>query len=350
MSFQSTLINWYLTNKRDLPWRNTTDPYVIWLSEIILQQTRVEQGMPYFNKFLAAFPTIGDFAAATETQVLKLWQGLGYYSRGRNMLFTALQIQDEYEGTFPVKYEDLIRLKGVGEYTAAAISSFSSNESRAVLDGNVFRLLSRYFGIDTPINSTTGKKTFSNLAQSLIVGEQASLYNQAIMEFGALQCKPKSPNCDICPLNSDCYARLNAQVNVLPVKLKTLKKRIRYFNYLVAMKDDMVLVKRRGPGDIWQELYDFPLIETAQFYREVPETFFDLLKQNFGKDCNVTDLGQKKHLLTHQTIYVQFFALDNYIINFNQNADIKWVTLAAFDDLPQPKVITDFMSAYSVKK
>jgi A/G-specific adenine glycosylase len=350
MSFQSTLINWYLTNKRDLPWRNTTDPYVIWLSEIILQQTRVEQGMPYFNKFLAAFPTISDFAAATETQVLKLWQGLGYYSRGRNMLVTALQIEDEYKGQFPVKYEDLIRLKGVGEYTAAAISSFSANESRAVLDGNVFRLLSRYFGIDIPINSTNGKKTFSSLAQSLIVDEQASLYNQAIMEFGALQCKPKSPNCGICPLRSDCYARLNDQVNLLPVKLKTLKKRIRYFNYLVAMNGEEILVNRRGPGDIWQELYDFPMVETEQYYHEAAEVFFDLLKQNFGKDCNIIDLGQKKHLLTHQTIYVQFFALDNYIINFNQNTDIKWVSLEAFDDLPQPKVITDFMNAYSVKK
>jgi A/G-specific adenine glycosylase len=350
MNFQSTIVNWYLTHKRALPWRDTTDAYVIWLSEVILQQTRVEQGLPYFRKFLAAFPTVSDFAAASETQVLKLWQGLGYYSRGRNMLFTAIQVEKEHRGIFPVKYDELIQLKGIGEYTAAAISSFSANESRAVLDGNVFRLLSRYFGINTPINSTTGKKIFSSLAQSLIEHENAALYNQAIMEFGALQCKPKSPDCDSCPLNLDCAARLSGTVNELPVKLKTLKKRIRYFNYLIASDEDRILVKKRSAGDIWQELYDFPLIETPGFHHEDPATFSDLLKQNFGPACIIRDLGQQKHLLTHQTIYVQFFALDNYIINFNQDADIKWVSLPEFDDLPQPKVITNFISTYSVKK
>jgi len=348
MVFQTEIVKWYLNNKRDLPWRGTTDAYVIWLSEIILQQTRVEQGLPYFNRFLENYPTISAFASASETQILKLWQGLGYYSRGRNMLYTARQIQDVYGGKFPTKYDDLIRLKGIGDYTAAAISSFSSNEMKPVLDGNVFRVLSRYFGIETPINSTSGKKQFIELAQKLIVGQEPALYNQAIMEFGALQCKPKSPSCESCPIQSDCFARKNDLVAVLPIKEKKLKKRTRYFNYLVCIKGDEILVNKRNPGDIWQELYDFPLIETEDNYLEVQGQFFDKLKGSFGNTCTITPLEQKKHLLTHQTIYVQFFALDNYIINFNQNAEIKWVSLEEFDELPQPKVITNFISSYSV--
>ncbi|MEJ2882455.1 A/G-specific adenine glycosylase [Pedobacter sp. GR22-6] len=348
MAFQKEIVNWYLRNKRDLPWRNTRDPYVIWLSEIILQQTRVEQGLPYFNRFLEAYPTVVDFANASETQVLKLWQGLGYYSRGRNMLYTAKQIVELYQGAFPVNYAALIQLKGVGDYTAAAISSFSSDEMKPVVDGNVFRVLSRYFGIETAINSTAGKKQFLDLANELIEGQLPSLYNQAIMEFGALQCKPKSPDCSVCPLQSSCYARKMDVVSMLPVKEKKLKKRIRYFNYFVCTKDQELLVKRRGAGDIWQELYDFPLIESGRPYYEMEEEFMSLLRKSFGAEVLIKVLDQKKHLLTHQTIYVQFFALDNYIINFNQNAEIKWVTLTEFDTLPQPKVITNFISSYSL--
>ncbi|WP_316792746.1 A/G-specific adenine glycosylase [Pedobacter frigoris] len=348
MAFQTEITKWYLNNKRDLPWRKTTDPYVIWLSEIILQQTRVEQGLPYFNRFLEAYPTVSDFANASEEQILKLWQGLGYYSRGRNMLYTARQIQEKYNGIFPVKYDELILLKGVGDYTAAAISSFAANETKPVVDGNVFRVLSRYFGIDTAINSTEGKKQFLALANELIIGEVPSLYNQAIMEFGALQCKPKSPLCNVCPLQADCFARKNNLVDVLPVKEKKLKKRTRYFNYFICTNGDQILIKRRTAGDIWQELYDFPLLETSDQYHNIEEEFLTQLKKSFGEYCTIVPLDQKKHLLTHQTIYVQFFALDNYIINFNQNAEIKWVTFDEFDELPQPKVITNFMSSYSV--
>lgn len=350
MSFQTEIEKWYLIHKRSLPWRDTNDAYVIWLSEIILQQTRVEQGLPYFNRFLQNYPTVTDFAAATETQVLKLWQGLGYYSRGRNMLYTAREVQEQHGGQFPTRYEALIRLKGVGDYTAAAIASFSSDESRAVLDGNVFRVLSRYFGIETPINSTEGKKIFSALAQSLIEGRKPSLYNQAIMEFGALQCKPKSPDCGVCPIQEGCAAKTNGLVNVLPVKLKTLKKKTRYFNYFFCQQGDRLLVNKRNPGDIWQELYDFPLIETAKPYHEDQEAFSEALKNNFGKDCIITPLSNQKHLLTHQTIYVQFFGLDNYIINFKMNAEIKWVSFAEFEELPQPKVISNFMVSSSVKQ
>lgn len=346
MSFQSEIVKWYLKHKRDLPWRDTNDAYVIWLSEVILQQTRVEQGLPYFNRFLQNYPTVLDFAAATETQILKLWQGLGYYSRGRNMLFTAMQVREEHNGRFPTSYDALIKLKGIGDYTAAAISSFSANERKAVLDGNVFRVLSRYFGIEEPINSSVGKKQFLNLAQSLIEDQDAALYNQAIMEFGALQCKPKSPDCSVCPLQTGCVARQQNLVNVLPVKLNKLKKRTRYFNYFMGTENDQILVKKRNAGDIWQELYDFPLIETTDNYQEDYKSFSEKLTVAFGKDCKITALSQQKHLLTHQTIYVQFFGLDNYIINFNQDAEIKWVSFEEFNELPQPKVITNFMNTY----
>ena len=346
MSFQSEIVNWYLKNKRDLPWRRTEDAYIIWLSEVILQQTRVEQGLPYFNRFLENYPTVLDFASATETQILKLWQGLGYYSRGRNMLFTAMQVRDQHNGEFPTNYEALIKLKGIGEYTAAAIASFSANERKAVLDGNVFRLLSRYFGIAEPINSTSGKKQFAALAQDLIEDQEPAVYNQAIMEFGALQCKPKSPNCSVCPLESGCMARQQDQVNVWPVKLNKLKKRTRHFNYFLVVEGDRILVKKRNAGDIWQELYDFPLIETEGNYQEEQGRFSEYVESTFGKACKIAALSRQKHLLTHQTIYVEFFGLDNYIINFNQDAEIKWVSFEEFNELPQPKVITNFMNTY----
>jgi len=346
MSFQKEIIKWYSSHKRTLPWRDTQDAYVIWLSEIILQQTRVEQGLPYFNRFLEAYPTVADFAATTETQVLKLWQGLGYYSRGRNMLFTAQQISSLYNNVFPVKYSELIKLKGIGEYTAAAISSFSSGEAQAVLDGNVFRVLARYFGINTPINSTEGKKQFTDLARSMLSLEDPATYNQAIMEFGALQCKPKSPDCAVCPLQLSCYARKNNLIPVLPVKLKKLKVKTRYINYFLCKDDDRILVNQRTDSDIWQNLYDLPRIETAAEANLNDEDFFKLIKQNFGTNVNAQPIMQMKHLLTHQIIYVQFFALDNYIINFNISAEAKWVSWADFDQLPQPKVLTKFINLY----
>lgn len=346
MSFQQEIINWYKTNKRSLPWRDTTDAYVIWLSEIILQQTRVEQGLPYFNKFLENFPTVEDFANASEVQVLKLWQGLGYYSRGRNMLFTARQVMDEHNGVFPVRYDQLIKLKGIGDYTAAAISSFSSNEAKAVLDGNVFRVLARYYGIAEPINSTQGKKTFAALAQSLIDGQEPSLYNQAMMEFGALQCKPKSPACQICPLQLGCYARQHQKVEALPVKLKTVKVKERWFNYFVALKDGHILTKQRKAGDVWQHLYDFPLIETAQAVGPGDPSLRQEIENLFGEAAEIGLLMQKKHILTHQIIYVQFFALDNYIVNFKLHTEIKSVLLEEFEALPHPKVISEFIELH----
>lgn len=346
MNFQQEIVNWYKSNKRDLPWRGTTDAYTIWLSEIILQQTRVEQGLPYFNKFLENFPTVADFANATETQVLKLWQGLGYYSRGRNMLYTAKQVMELHKGEFPVKYIDLIKLKGIGDYTASAISSFADNEVRAVVDGNVFRVLARYFGVEEPINSTIGKKKFDELAQNLIKDQEPSTYNQAMMEFGALQCKPKLPLCATCPLNVDCYAFNNGKVNLLPVKLKKVKVKERWFNYFIGRDKDFILTKKRLPGDIWQEMYDFPLIETTAKASLMDGQFVELVKTSFGSEVNLIPMGEKKHLLTHQIIYVQFFALDNYIVNFNLHTDIKSVLLDDFLALPHPKIISDFIDMH----
>lgn len=346
MSFQSEIVAWYLKNKRDLPWRGTTDPYVIWLSEIILQQTRVEQGMPYFLKFLENFPKVTDFANAPEERVLKLWQGLGYYSRGRNMLHTARHVVSNYGGIFPSSYNELVKLKGVGNYTAAAISSFSSNESRAVVDGNVYRVLARYFGIEEPINSNAGIKQFANLAQELIADQQPSIYNQAIMEFGALQCKPKSPNCGVCPLQTTCCAYKNNKIDQLPIKLKKLKIRKRWFNYFVGITDGEILARQRQPGDVWQHLYDFPLIETKEETPIVNAEFLLEIEKLFGKGLELRVLESRKHVLTHQIIYVQFFAIDNYIVNFNQHTDIKSVKIEAFKQLPHPKIIGDFIEKH----
>mgnify|MGYP000147066310 CR=1 FL=1 len=281
MTFANELIAWYQEHKRDLPWRHSTNPYVLWLSEIILQQTRVDQGLPYFHRFLTHYPTIADFAAASEGEILNDWQGLGYYSRARNMHHTAKMVMEQFDGRFPSSYDDLVRLKGVGDYTAAAISSFSSNEARAVLDGNVFRVLARYFGIDTPINSSKGKKQFSELAQELLPPKLAGVYNQAIMEFGALQCKPKSPLCETCPLRTGCTAFSTNQIQNLPVKLKQKPARKRFFNYVVLLHGDSIAMQQRGAGDIWQGLYEFPLLESANALSPGELVCTDDFKQKF---------------------------------------------------------------------
>lgn len=265
MNFHNLLIKWYLQNKRDLPWRNTTNPYHIWLSEIMLQQTRVAQGMPYFLSFTTAFPTVFDLANANEEQVLKLWQGLGYYSRARNLHKTAQYIATELNGIFPDNYKDLLQLKGVGEYTAAAIASFSYNEAVPVVDGNVFRVLSRYFDIETDIAQAYAKKEFAALAFELMPKDNPAIFNQAIMEFGALQCVPKSPNCQICVFSESCAALQKKKVDQLPVKSKKLKVRNRYFNYLMLSDaEEKTLIQKRTAKGIWHNLYEFPLIETLQ--------------------------------------------------------------------------------------
>lgn len=261
-TFTKSLLSWFSKNHRPMPWKGEKNPYLVWLSEIILQQTRVAQGLPYFEKFKAAYPTITDLANAPEDEVLKLWEGLGYYSRARNLHFSAKDIRDNYQGVFPVEYADILKLKGVGTYTAAAIASFAYDLPYAVLDGNVFRVLSRYFGIKEPIDTTTGKKIFTKLSQELLAKKQAADYNQAIMDFGATQCVPANPNCNNCPLTKKCIARKEGLVNQLPIKSKKLKKRSRFFHYLIINYGDQVWIRKRMEKDIWQGLYEFPLLET----------------------------------------------------------------------------------------
>jgi A/G-specific adenine glycosylase len=311
MNFSNLLIRWYLENKRDLPWRKTDNPYLIWLSEIILQQTRVAQGTPYFLSFTNAFPTVFDLATANEEQVLKLWQGLGYYSRARNLHKTAQFVANELAGKFPDNYKDLLKLKGVGEYTAAAIASFSYNEPVPVVDGNVFRVLSRYFDVETDIALASAKKEFAALAYELMPKDSPAFFNQAIMEFGALQCVPKSPNCGICVFNESCAALQKKKVDQLPVKPKKLKVRKRYFNYIVVVDDlgNTIIQKRTAKG-IWHNLYEFPLIETDK--EEDFEFIAEQIQNDFFKGNSILSVTESNkqsivHKLSHQHLYIKFW-------------------------------------------
>lgn len=343
MEFSNSLIHWYLQNKRDLPWRNTTNPYLIWLSEIMLQQTRVAQGLPYFLAFTEAFPTVFDLAKADEEQVLKLWQGLGYYSRARNLHATAKYIAMELNGNFPDNYKNLLQLKGVGEYTAAAIASFSYNEPVAVVDGNVFRVLSRYFNIDSDISDGKTKKEFQNLAQEVLPLDNPALFNQAIMEFGALQCVPKNPNCEDCIFSSSCGALQQKRVAKLPVKSKKTKVSNKFFNYLV-LKDvtgNFMVKKREGKG-IWENLYEFPLIETEELVSEL-DFMNQLAEMDFfdQKPNEIFVLHPQiiQHKLSHQNLYIRFFQL---------NFDVKLPDsklLTEIEKLPFPIVIHNFMAS-----
>jgi len=314
MIFSKTLIQWYLQNKRDLPWRNTTNPYHIWLSEIMLQQTRVAQGLPYFLSFTSSFPTVFDLAEADEEQVLKLWQGLGYYSRARNLHGTAKYIASELNGIFPDNYNDLLKLKGVGEYTAAAIASFSHNEVVPVVDGNVFRVLSRYFDIETDIASSGAKKEFTALAKELIPNDNPAIFNQAIMEFGALQCVPKNPDCEICVLNSGCLALKYNKVNELPVKLKKTKVTNRYFNYIVFSDENQdLIIRKRIEKGIWHNLYEFPLIETETDLDSL--SVFELIYEKYGQKneiLSIKPLNESRiiHKLSHQHLHITFFKVE----------------------------------------
>lgn len=347
MNFSEEIIDWYQKNKRDLPWRSTDDPYIIWLSEIIMQQTRVEQGMPYFNQFVEKYPTIKQFAEASEGDILKLWQGLGYYSRGRNMHHTAQLVMEEHAGYFPKNYDSLIRLKGIGEYTAAAISSFSSGEAKAVVDGNVFRLLSRYYGIDTAINSSKGKKIFTDLANELLDKSRAGIFNQAIMEFGSLQCKPKNPDCLSCPLSISCHARSTGKVNNLPVKIKSQKIRERYFNYILAIKDNFILINKRGSGDIWENMTDLPLFETASSTETTDLINSEDFINSFGNKVLIRSVSSPpKHLLSHQKIYAHFIEIENFTEDFLSTQSWFYVHKDELEKLAQPKLIFQFFNNF----
>jgi len=342
MNFSTELVKWYNDNKRSLPWRDTNDAYVIWLSEIILQQTRVEQGLPYFNRFLENYPDVSSFALAGEDDILKLWQGLGYYSRGRNMLKTAQYIQEHLNGIFPNKYDELIKLVGIGEYTAAAISSFSANEAKAVVDGNVYRVLARYFGIDEPINSTGGKKTFQAIANDLLDKQHPGLHNQAMMEFGAMLCKPKNPACGICPVREGCYAFINNATTNLPVKLNKVKIRERFFNYFLVTDGDKILINKRNEKDIWANMYDLPLIETTIYLQPAEVILLPEFVEHFGKTATITEIQTpKKHVLTHQHIHAQFIKLKQPSLKIKPD----WIFIERINlkKLALPKLIFIFL-------
>lgn len=344
MSFATKLMAWYQTNGRDLPWRNTNDPYVIWLSEIILQQTRVEQGLPYFNRFLSAYPDVVAFAEADEADILRLWQGLGYYSRARNMHKAAKTVVATFGGRFPVRYDEVITLSGVGEYTAAAIASFSSNEAKAVVDGNVYRVLSRYFGIDVPINSSGGKKVFATLAQEMLAVEQAAIYNQAIMDFGAMQCKPKGALCETCIFRLECVAYRDAQVTTLPVKLKGKTSRNRYFHYFLIIKDDAIMMAQRGEGDVWTNLFEFPMLETQEDLDLGQLYDNELFGHYFERDVILEPIGQTiKHVLSHQNIYARFYVVDNASKVKNKKTEWNYYLLEKIDKLAKHKLIFAFL-------
>lgn len=303
---------WYEENKRDLPWRNSPSAYKIWISEIILQQTRINQGISYYHKFIEKYPTIQQLARAPIEDVLKLWQGLGYYSRARNMHITARRITDEFEGNFPSDYNELLSLKGIGEYTAAAIASIAFNIPVAVVDGNVFRVLSRIYGIKTEITSAAGKKLFRQKAQEILNHEKPGIHNQAMMELGALICLPRNPLCGQCPLNRLCYAYKNRLTNSLPVKKVNGKNRERYFYYLHISYKGNTFIHQRQQKDIWNSLFEFPLIETSQYIHpeKLPET--EEWHHLFGETLyEIKSISQPfVHKLTHQTLKVFFFKVD----------------------------------------
>ena len=307
------LIRWYNQNKRDLPWRETRDPYFIWLSEIILQQTRVAQGYSYYMRFVETFPTVDSLANAHEDEVLKLWQGLGYYSRARNLHSAAKMIVSAHNGVFPSAYKDILSLKGVGEYTAAAIASFAFELPYAVVDGNVFRVLSRLFALDTPIDTTQGKRLFTDLANELLDTGNPGAHNQSIMEFGALQCVPASPDCGVCLLSDICVAFSQNKVSSYPVKQGKTKVKERYFNYLDIRIDSSMFLNKRTGNDIWKNLYELPLIETEErlTLEELQKTdAFGEMFENAG-NISIHPMGiTLKHVLSHRIIYANFYTIE----------------------------------------
>ena len=328
-----------------IPWRNTVNPYNIWLSEIMLQQTRVAQGTPYYLKFIKNFPSVNELANASEEKILKLWQGLGYYSRARNLHATAKLVSEKYNGNFPNTYNELLQLKGVGDYTASAIASISFDIPEPVVDGNVYRVLSRYFGVTLPINSSEGIKYFKELARKVMDTDHIRDYNQGIMEFGAIQCTPKNPSCNDCPLNSSCVALKEKKVGELPVKLKKLKIKNRYFNYLVIIDEHnrTVLQQRIGKG-IWQHLYEFPLIELDQ---DIPLDKSEIDKRLkklliFGEEYEVYPLNENKiiHKLSHQHLYTTFWVLN---VAGNIPDGIKVSEIGKY---PVPVLIADFIKTF----
>ena len=339
------LLLWYNENKRSFLWRESQDPYKVWLSEIILQQTRTEQGLPYFKRFLNAYPRLGDLALASEDEVLKLWQGLGYYSRARNLHFTAKFIHNKLGGIFPNTFESLIELKGVGDYTASAIASICFGIPQAVVDGNVYRFLSRYFGIETPINSTSAHKIFKKKAMSLIGDSHPGTFNQAMMEFGSLHCTSKKPKCSSCPFSKNCVALNQNKISCLPVKTSRTKIKKRYFNYMVVSdhQDYYIFEKRLNKG-IWQNLYQFPLLESTKVLKSekklVAHPNFPKKFNTISKTIKLLNSSPVIHKLSHQILEVNFWQIKT---KMKLNNSVSKESIYKF---PVPVVIDDFLKKF----
>ena len=345
---QEILARWFETNRRELPWRDTPSPYFVWLSEVILQQTRVSQGLDYFNRFVQRWPTLADLANASEEEVLKQWQGLGYYSRARNLHRCARQLVEEYGGVFPKQLDELKKLQGIGDYTAAAIASIAFDQPYAVVDGNVYRVLARLYDIETPINSNEGVKTFAELADTLLDRQHPGQHNQALMEFGALHCTPQNPNCLFCPLQAHCLAFEHHTVAERPVKLQKVKVRTRYLNYLVIRdKQGCLYLRKRQGNDIWRNLYDFPCVESDRplSIEEVvacPE-FKEIISQKAFQISYVTP--PFTHKLTHQTLMATFIEIKiSDFLPISQKNNILLVPENELGNYPIPKLIDNYLT------
>lgn len=345
--FSKKLIAWYQQNRRELPWRNSSDPYKIWLSEVIMQQTRISQGLGYYLKFENRFPDIYSLAKASEDEVYKLWQGLGYYNRAQNLLRAARTIVKEYGGRFPEKQEELMKIQGIGSYTASAVASMAFGKPCPVVDGNVFRVLSRVFGLFTPIDTAKGKNEFSSLAGRLMAGHPPGIFNQALMEFGALRCKPKNPDCTHCIFLEECYARKNNAVSALPVKKPKAKVKDRYFYYWVAeTKNGKMLMKKRGPNDIWKNLYDFPLFTFKERLGPLQTIDNQLIRSIIGNVAyTVNNISHEYiHLLTHQRIHAVFIRV--FVENFPEQFPGKGLLLIEknkIEKYPVPRLLEQYL-------
>lgn len=344
--FSDKLITWYKKHQRDLPWRKTTDPYKIWLSEIILQQTRVNQGLPYYNKFTEQYPTVFALAEAPEEDVLRLWQGLGYYSRARNLHACAKTIVENFNGKFPENFEDLLKLKGVGKYTAAAIASFSFKKAVPVVDGNVYRVFSRIFNLNHNIADPKNFKIYFELGKEIIPTVEPDMFNQGIMELGATICSPTNPACLACPVQENCAALTLGLQKELPVKIKKTKVRKRFFQYLVWKDGERLAMNKRSGKDIWTGLFDFDLWETDAPKSE--EEILEKISENTPGATLLEASKNYKHILSHQQLNAQFFLIDlppdhSKQDRFTEN-DLAFYSLDEIEDLPKPILIANYLN------
>jgi len=344
------IINWYDKNGRDLPWRHTRDPYKIWLSEIILQQTRVNQGLPYYYEFVENYPKVENLAAATEQEVLRSWQGLGYYSRARNLHACAKILVKKYNGEFPKTFKNILKLPGIGRYTAAAIASFAFKEPVPAIDGNVFRVLSRLYGIDKDILAARSRKEFEEVANDLIPLQEPDKFNQAMMEFGAMQCTPKSPDCTQCPVAVECYARETGRQADFPVKIKKVKVRKRFFHYFVFRYKEKIWLSQRSKGDIWQGLFDFWL-SAENRDREIADSDINSLLTDLKIQDTVGEIdvsSEYKHVLTHQVILAQFILVDltdkSSLEKLIKSNGGQFYSVEEIKDLPKPVLVSRYLN------